>query len=76
LTEDFADKAAVIHVLATDVIANNDNAIRTGNIKAGIKAQGCIGDASGIVLERKGAYGCVAVSGGAVKTGRLFRLRY
>ena len=52
MTEDFAAKAAVIHVLTTDVSADNDNVIRSGDIKAGIKAQGCIGDASGVVNER------------------------
>ena len=67
LTEDFADKAAVIHIFTTDVSADNDNVIRSGDIKAGIKAQGCIGNASGIIGERKSAYGCVAASVGAAE---------
>jgi hypothetical protein len=65
-TEDFADKAAVVQLLTTNVSANHNNVIGRRDTKTGIKAHTRISDASGIVRERTKAHGGVAASSGAV----------
>jgi hypothetical protein len=52
----------MVHVLTTDVRADNDDIIGRGNIKAAVKPQGSISDASGVVSKRLKTHGRVAAS--------------
>src|SRR6266496_2895793 len=65
----------MIHVLTTDISANYDNVIRSGDIKAGIKAHSGIGDASSVARERKRPNGGVAASRGAAKQSLIAKGR-
>ena len=57
----------MVRVLTTKVSADNDNVIRSRDIKAGIKAHGGIADTRSVVRERKGADGGVATSRGVAE---------
>ena len=59
----------MIQVLTTNVGADNNHVIGRRDTKTGIKANSRIGDPSGIVRERKGAYGCVERASGVAPQG-------